>query len=227
MKVQRVLKGGEKYMNLELTVQDLDQAGKQAVAFNRACNAGADVSVKLSQVIESLRNNWIANDATVHINNLIDLHTVLYDIAHASIQNSCDTIQVIRAMQVTIQNNGGKAPTIGSAEVTSAPRDTREIDRVPDTTANICTNAAADDYLKLQNVQSLFTSFVDQYNAKYNDLMANWTEGGNIEAFRDLHSKLNQNVESFNQILDQAVKNLNTALKNIAGLNVGGGPGVQ
>lgn len=206
-------------MNLNIKVADLDRAGSEANAFNEASNAGGDVTIKLGQVIETLRTNWIGSDATTHLNNLIDLHTALYDIAHASIQISYDTVQIIRNMQVVRQSNGGGAVTVTSPTITSMPQDSREIERVADTTSYDVKDGASDDYEKLVNVKSLFLSFVEQYNDKYNTLLSNWTEGGNIDTLKQVHSNLNENADNFGQVLDNAIKNLNTALENISGLN--------
>ncbi len=206
-------------MALNIKVSDLDNAGTQANAFNAASNAGGDVTVKLGQLIETLRVNWIGSDATAQINNLIDLHTALYDIAHASIQISYETVNAIRNMQSVRAANGGAAVSVQSPTITSMPADSRDIDRVPETTEYDVKDSAEEDYQALTDVQSKFNAFVDDYNEKYNALMQNWTEGGNIETLRDVHDKLNENATSFNSVLQTAATNLRTALDNIASLN--------
>lgn len=206
---------------LNITVSDLDEAGRQANAFNKTSNEGGNVTIKLGQVIDSLKTNWIGSDATMQINSLIDIRSALYDIARSSIQISYETVQVIRAMQEVRSSNGGGAITVSSPEITSMPATERDITKLQDTNQYDVKEGANQDYTSLTAVRDGFNSFLDQYNSDYNTLTSNWTEGGHREELVQIHKSLNEHSSEFLQVLETAIKNLETALQNIASLNSG------
>jgi len=204
---------------LNIKVSDLDEAGRQANAFNRTSNDGGDVTIKLGQVIESLKGNWIGSDATAQINNLIEIHSALYDIAKNSIQISYDTVQAVRAMQEVRASNGGGAITVTSPEITVMPSTERDIATLQETSQYDVKEGANQDYANLTAVRDKFNSFVEAYNNDYNTLTSNWTEGGHRDELVQIHKTLNENADQFVNVLGKAIENLNTALENIASLN--------
>ncbi len=205
-------------MNLDMDFESIERAGQEVNAFNEVSHEGGDVAQKLATVIESLKNNWVGSDATVHINNLISLHETLYDVCKYSVEVSAAAVTSIYNTQGAIEANGGNARTCKMPQFETI-EGVREIARATATEAYKPKDGANEDYNSLGEVKQRFLQFVDEYNSKYNVLTSNWRDGGGIETLREVHSKLNNNFNQFQEFIESALKNLRTALDNIGSVN--------
>ena len=59
---------------MDISVKNVDMAYEQCANLHKTMNSqGGEIVVNLTNNITKLKSDWIASDATAHINNLIDL----------------------------------------------------------------------------------------------------------------------------------------------------------
>lgn len=200
---------------MDINVNNLDLGYEQCEGLNRlANNKGQELMSDLSNNIANLRVHWVGNDAMMHINNLIELHSYLGRMISAALEVTSNAADAMIAIQEIRRANGATMGNVG----TKLPSSTsfNSIANVTATTQYYVEPAAVTDLNELKNIQSNFNEFMSMFKSQRDELFSNWKAGankGNAEArfqeFVDLSNK-------YNSYLDNAIDNLEKATKNIS-----------
>ena len=200
-----------------ITVNSLDGAYEQCSSLVNHINGdGLTLLNDLIGTVKSLKGNWIGNDASKHINNLMKV----YDGLHALLSDAKGYVcfagsRVIAMQQVRSANGGGGnvGEYLNSEEL--------EHIRLPEcqpTNEYKVEPAAANDLTSLQKECEQFDSFMSKFLEIKTDLMSNWSAGARREKAEECFEELAQNSESYKKMMAAARENLETAVANIGKL---------
>ena len=70
------------------------------------------------------------------------------------------------------------------------------------------------DAAEFNDMPSKFQSFVDALNEAKNELLGNWTDGGNRAAVENAFNEFNNNVTHYKNLITKVRDNLNTIAEN-------------
>ena len=199
---------------------DLDLGYEQVVAIhNYITNTGTDIATRLNANIDKLTNDWVAEDATLHINNLIDVYNKLVKFIKSSVSALSDATEKIVQVQETRESNGARSAMVGGkvSQDVDLAGDKAEIS----TSVKYTSDAAAlrSDYDELGHLTEEFKAFSDKVNQDGEELMSNWRAGNRREETK-------QELESFKTIaieghekMTNAYDKLGTATTNIENIS--------
>lgn len=177
---------------------------------------GEKILGDLSATVVSLQKNWVGADATVHINNLIDVRDSLNDFVGAAKKITSATGACIIDVQNVIRANGG-ATEVGDP-LPSTIASVSSIAKLDTTTEFRVDPAASNDYTDLENECSAYQQFVDKFSNLKDQLFANWIKGaGKEDAVKCFNQFLDESV-NHKKMMDDAKNNLSTAISNISQL---------
>ena len=199
-------------MNIE--VMDLDRGYNQCEALNTLSSTkGEQLISSLETDVSNLKVNWKGNDATVHINNLIKVHDALVEVVTSAKALTSAAGASMSAIQKVRNANGGSG-AIGADLPSNEPQH-NAIQIVTETNEYYCKPAAEGDYNTLVEICTNFNSFKEDFIAKKDELMSNWTAGCNHEVAVSKFNEFAENSDTYYSILTSAKDNLQTAISNI------------
>lgn len=189
-----------------------------------ACNlytdiveGGGDYSAKtvidhLVNAIDNLKQNWKGKDAGVQINNIINVHNAMIEVRNALALLSSESSKVASNYREIQNANGAGLETL--TPVSTENRTTIE----PHEDNNDTVDITVDVVTGRDKVNSALTSieaFIPKVQAKYNDIIENWTKGDEnrqkcIEAFDSFIT----NAGTYKDNLSSVATSIETAIKN-------------
>ncbi len=205
---------------MNITVLRLDDAYEQCSGLVGLINGdGANLLSSLASTIADLKKDWIGNDATVHINGLIDVHKNMYNILADAKESVAYAASRVIAMQETRNKNGG-AGNIG-ATIDGKTPELEPIPTLEQTEIYKVFPEANNDLNELKDECTRFESFVVKFLEQKDDLMSNWQEGALREKAETAFNTLESNYGTYKKIMTSARDNLEIAINNLKEVNKG------
>ena len=202
---------------MDINVTHLDEGYNQCANLNNfASTKGEKLISDLESTITNLKLHWVASDATVHINNLINVHDALVALITDAKADTADAAERIIAIQ-TIRSANGGGGLVGDPLSSSAPK-SNVLVKCDDTSAYNVDPSAKDDYFMLQEECTSFSSFVSEFTQMKDELFNNWQQGANRETAVSNFSKFADNADTYNTYLTSARDNLGIAVSNLSQL---------
>lgn len=199
---------------MNINVENLDNAYAQCAAlYDDSDSSGSDLLTKLADNINSLKNNWVGNDAMAHINNLIKVYDALDALVTDSMNLSAGAaLSMINVQKLRATNGGGGQP---GDELANASLKGNTPSTVAETTQYYTLPGATTDLTTLEEIYTSYQAFITQFTQDKDALFQNWTEGANhdnVKAQLDTH--LN-NAAQCDTFIKDAKDNLALAVENI------------
>ena len=199
---------------MNISINDLDRGYTQISDFNTYVNnEGVRLFQKMESNISSLRVNWIGSDATVQINNLIQVHDALVALVTDAKKVTSYAGERIIAMQ-NVRRANGSAGSVGS-ELDSAEPSHQTISQVPETAQFDVKPGAVNDLATLTEICGEFEKFSSTFTEKKNELFSNWTDGADIATAKQCFQTFEENASTYATYLNKAKENLEIAVSNI------------
>ena len=199
---------------------DLDLGYEQVVGIHSyITNEGESLATRINGNIDKLTNDWVAEDATLHINNIIDVYNKLVKFIKASVAVLADATEKIIQVQETRESNGATSSMVGgkvSREV-DLTGDKAEITKSVKYTTEVSILRA--DFEELNNLTEEFKIFSERVEKEGDDLMQNWLAGnGRTETKEELESFKTVSKESHVK-MTEACEKLELAVNNIENIS--------
>ena len=199
---------------MDIQVSNLNEGYNQCEGLNSLVSStGESLISNLETNINNLKVHWIGSDATVHINNLIQVHDALVALISDAKSTTSDAGNKIIAIQEVRSANGGGG-SIGSPLSSAAPNSS-SIAQCESTEEYYVDPSASSDYTMLQEECTSFTTFISDFKAKKEALLQNWTAGANREQAVANFNEFEGNAETYNKYLTEARDNLGIAVSNL------------
>lgn len=200
---------------MDFHANDLDGAYATISAFNAlASGEGATMTSNLKKVIGNLQIHWIGNDATIHINNLMDVCGGLDSIIN-SVMAVAHNVSIPIVNAQTIRNSNGGDGDVGNviSYNQQAPLGFQKLSTT--TEYYVDPVGAPNDYVELCNICNSFTSFCNKFSQYREELMGNWTAGTDRDRAVSDFSEFESNVSDYTKKLNEAKDNLENATSNL------------
>ena len=199
---------------------DLDLGYEQVVGIHSyITNEGESLATRINGNIDKLTNDWVAEDATLHINNIIDVYNKLVKFIKACVAVLADATEKIIQVQETRESNGATSSMVGgkvSREV-DLTGDKAEITKSVKYTTEVSILRA--DFEELNNLTEEFKIFSERVEKEGDDLMQNWLAGnGRTETKEELESFKTVSKESHVK-MTEACEKLELAVNNIENIS--------
>ena len=165
----------------------------------------------LDAAIKNLKENWKGIDAGGKIQEVINVHNALVgvrnDLAHLA-SDSSGVASYYRDIQIANDAHLERLEVLSVSDKTN-------LDSYTDTEDKIDINEAAETGRDLiDNVRSVFDSFVGKVQEEYQEIMNNWTVGTGRDRATDSFENFLENAEAYKTTLRNVSDSITTALKN-------------
>ncbi len=200
---------------MDFHANDLDGAYTTLSELNTlAVNDGVTMETNLKNVIDNLQIHWKGNDASGHINNLMDVCTSLNAIINNIMMVAHNvSMPIVNAQQ--IRNSNGGLGDVGSIIPYNqqAPLTFQKLEAT--TEYYVDPIMAPKDHLNLCNMCESFTTFCNKFSQYKEELMNNWISGTNREKMVSDFTEFESNVFNYQKKLSEARDNLGIAISNL------------
>ena len=196
-----------------IRVNDLDKAYEQTLdLFNTENDMGKTLLDQFFTLISGLKDHWIGEDGTNHINNLIDIHDKLQKFLSVSLASTKSAMIDVVSLQELRRANGGGGQV---GLVKSVEDDGLQIIPKVETTAQYYIDPAIkEDFKLLEQLESNLKDFDDKIDIQRNDLMENWISGSNREEIQGVFEEINNLAEEAEKVVADAKNELSIAINN-------------
>lgn len=202
-------------MNIE--VENLDLSYEQCRELNNlSSNEGKKMVDDLIDDIKELKNHWIGNDATEHINHLIEVENAMANLVDASKKISSAAGDAVSSIQSIRKANGGSG-NVGE-HLSSTPLDRIVISKNELTDKYDVKPEAKNDYAKLEQICNDFESLKSKYETQKDALLSNWKSGADRELAVKCFDDFLSNADTYKKYLNDAKENLGIAVSNMSQL---------
>ena len=194
---------------------DLDGAYETLSAlYSLATSDGEKLETSLKTVITNLEGHWKGNDATIHINNLMDVCKGLNAIIN-SVKYVAHNVSMPIVKAQTIRNSNGGRGNVG--EVIPYNEEAPLVFTQLEPTAEYYVDpvGAPTDYNELSEVCDLFTVFCNKFHEYKEELLGNWISGNDRDKAVSNFEEFESNVSSYTSKLNNAKGNLEIATSNL------------
>ena len=196
-----------------IRLENLDEAHSQATKlYNTGSKNGVEILNQLETLINNLKNHWIGEDGTKHINRLIEIHDKLQGFLSVTLENTRDAVSKIVQVQEVRRANGGSG-VVGEvvAQVTDF---VKSIEKAETTAEYFIDPAINEDYSFLEGIEEKFKSFDNDFKNEKNDLMQNWKSGNNREQIQAQFDQIESLGQEAEKVLAEVKQELSTSINN-------------
>lgn len=180
--------------------------------YSAVSSRGEELLQNIKTVYNGLNNHWKGTDATLHINQLVDIHTAVNTfVADTANAVAYAAEKIVQVQEVRKAN--GSAGAVG--ELLGQLSEQERLSKIGETSEYSCTPEAKEDYQNLVQVCGEFDEFVKTVHEETEDLMNNWREGNerdkvvkNTQDFENLSEEFKKMLAETRSALDIAVANL-------------------
>ena len=194
--------------NLDMAYETLNSLN------NLASTNGQNLVNNLKNLIARLKNDWKGSDATVHINNLIDVYTgvsTIVENVHIVAHNA--SAPIVQAQ--TIRNSNGGVGNIGVV-IPSGSGAIEVIETLASTTEYFVDSMAApNDLVSLTAEKGAFDRFCTEFTRLKEELLSNWTSGSNREKAIADFEQFEADSTKYRGFFSEAEANLTIAVNNL------------
>ena len=200
-----------KFVNLNLGYQQCYEL------HNLSKTQGAVVLEGIAQVVDSLKRDWIGNDATLHINRLIKEYDGLTEFLNGTIASLSIASEGIIATQ-QVRHSGDHSQKVDTV-LSRAPINARKLAMVSQT-ESMDTNKQAQkaDFAKFQEFVEVFDKFTSTFDQDADALMGNWMSGANREGVRASFDRFRSAVARIRTLLTNTTTDQTTTTSNYSGI---------
>ena len=200
-------------MNFQAT--NLDGAYESLKSLNQLASAkGKNLSTGLGVIIGKLKSDWKGSDATLHINNLIDVYTgvaTIVENVHVVAHNASKPIVDAQ----TIRNSNGGSGEVGVVFPTSEDSIV-SIEKLGDTAEYyVDPTAAPQDLSVLQTLKETFDSFCTEFTSFKDELLNNWTGGADRDRVVSDFEQFEADAANYKKYFSEAEQTLSIAISNL------------
>ena len=197
-----------------ITVENLDKCYDDCnELYYLEKNKGIKVLTDLEDSIGSLETHWKGNDATENINVLIKIHEELQTFLNKIFSTTIESVSRLTDLQRVRSSNGGEGQ-IGDT-ITENNALEVQIPYLEETTEYLCEPDIIVDYRTLCDIESEYESFSNEFLAKKDVILQNWTVGYGIE---DIKKKLDEYESIFTESkasFKKTLGDINTVVSNM------------
>lgn len=201
---------------MNFQANNLDAAYSQVKELNTlATTTGVNLVESLTSNIKSLKSHWKGSDATLHINNLINVREALVAIV-SDVSAVAHNVSMPIVQAQTIRNSNGGGGEVG--EIISLYNGVLEkIETLSDTTEYFVDPVNAPlDHQQLSSICDQFNSFYTSFQSIKEDLMNNWISGSDRGQAVSDFEQFEANATTYSKNLTEARDNLGIATSNLA-----------
>ena len=196
-----------------IRVKNLDQAHEQTTRlFDTLNNDGVELLGRIDVLVAGLKEHWIGEDGTKHINRLIDIHEKMQSFLTASLESTRDAMTSIVNLQEVRRANGGGGQ-VGDIRPTVTDFQ-KSIARVETTPEYYIDPSITNDYKVLEEVEEKTKAFNSTFKAQRSELMENWIDGSNRETVQANFDEIEALGAEAEKIVAEVKQELNTSITN-------------
>ena len=207
-----------------LDFTDLDLGYEQVVHIHHLISGeGVAIAQRINTNIDKLTDDWVSEDATVQINNLINVYNKLVQfIKTSTVVLSEATQRVVEVMELRV-DNGSKGSFVGGnvSEDTDLSGDKSTITTSSSYTTDV--NVLKQDFEQLKSLTEEFDSFSNKVNEESHALLgdsaedssANWRSGNHRKETADQMAEFKKIASEGIEKLTEACEMLKIAITNI------------
>jgi len=196
-----------------IRVKNLDEAHSQTVKlFDTENNDGIELLGRLDVLIGGLKEHWIGEDGTKHINRLIEIHEKLQQFLTVTLESTKEAmISVVNLQEVRRANGGGGQ--VG--DVRSVTSDfIKSIAKVETTAEYYIDPAISNDYKVLEEVEEKMKAFDSTFKSQEAELMENWISGSNRETVQANFEEIETLGAEAEKVIAEVKQELSTSITN-------------
>ncbi len=196
-----------------IRVKNLDQAHEQTTKlFDTQSNDGVELLGRMDTLIAGLKEHWIGEDGTKHINRLIDIHEKLQTFLTASLESTKAAMVSVVSLQEVRRANGGGGQV---GEIRPSNSDFKKsIGRVETTAEYYIDPAITNDYKVLEECEEKMKAFDSSFKSQRAELMENWIDGSNRETVQANFDEIESLGAEAEKVLAEVKQELNTSITN-------------
>jgi len=178
-----------------------------------ATNDGILMETTLKDIINKLQLHWKGNDATNHINNLMDVCIGLEAIINTVMLVAHNISKIIVNVQ-TIRNSNGGMGDVGTIIQYNQqqPLAFKKLDSTVEYYVDPV--GAPKDFYELSDLCESFVNFCSKFSQFKNELMNNWLSGTNRDKVLSDFEEFESNISEYIKKLKDAKNNLEIATSN-------------
>ena len=196
-----------------IRVKNLDEAHAQTTKlFDTENKDGIELLNQLDKLIAGLKEHWIGEDGTNHINRLIEIHDRLQKYVQATLASTRGAmISVVNLQEVRRANGGGGQ--VG--DVKQANEDfIKNISRVETTAEYYIDPAIKEDYKLLEEVEERLKAFDSTVKVQKDELMENWISGSDREEVQGTFDEIETLGQEAERVVAEVKQELSTSISN-------------
>jgi uncharacterized protein YukE len=196
-----------------IRVKNLDEAHAQtAKLFDTENKDGVELLNQLDKLIAGLKEHWIGEDGTNHINRLIEIHDKMQKYILGTLEcTKLAMVSVVNLQEVRRANGGGGQ--VGDVRQSNGDF-VKNIARVETTTEYYIDPAIREDYKVLEDVEERLKAFDSTVKAQKDELMENWVSGSNREDVQGTFDEIESLGAEAERVVAEVKQELGTSISN-------------
>lgn len=201
--------------DLSFHALDLDGTYDTLEKINQLAISDGNMLIEnLKKLVLDLKNHWIGNDATIHINNLIKI----YDSVRNVVQNvnlvAHNTSEPIVNAQTIRNANGGAGEVDKIIPIENGKSDTIEILQ---STKEYYVDPVLvpQDLVDLQVQKDAFNNFCTKFSGYKDELLNNWLSGSDRPKAINDFTDFEKDIANFKKIFSDAEQTLSIVVSNL------------
>ncbi len=174
---------------------------------------GVELLNKMKELIVSLNDHWIGNDATTNINKLIDVHGKLQSFILATLESTKSAlISMVNLQEVRKANGGGgQIGDVYSIDTSFAC----SISKIPQTTEYYVDPSLKNDYTSLEYIEENLKAFDSYFKGEVDTIMNNWKSGSDREGVKANFDEINTLSTTMENTIEEVKQELSTVINNM------------
>jgi len=174
---------------------------------------GEDLLSNLSSLYNGLNNHWKGEDATLHINQIVDVYNGLNTFVKETGNAIADaTKRIVEVQQVRKAN--GSSGEVGSELPNMGEKGT--LSKIDGTIEYSCVPEAKGDLQELIQICSIFDEFVEEVRERSDELLHNWLDGNEREKVVNNLKKFEDDAVAYKGFLRESRSALEIATSNLS-----------
>lgn len=181
--------------------------------YNAVKKDGDKLLLDMKTLYTRLNNHWKGTDATLHINQLVDIHTGINTFVADTGNAVAYAAQEISQVQGVRRANGSSGMV---GEELSQCEEQGRLTKIDETDEYSCTPDVKEDYEMLVDVCTEFDTFVSTVHDKTEELMNNWIDGNEREKVVKNSNDFESLSDEYKGYLSETSKALGIAVSNLS-----------
>lgn len=174
-------------------------------------NDGNKIIKDLEKLCLDLKEKWTAQDAPIHINNLVAIHTNLkkYFIASTTMIVEVSN-RVVDIQEAVSRISKSTVPGINLIDQFEGTKDTEE----EDSSVSYKLESLQEDYRLLDEICSSFMAFKNTYALEFDEFFENWKDDPKKKKIEETYDGFIKNLDDYQKILEDTRQALGIATAN-------------